>query len=403
MLTDEDLQQELTAAFHEQADPVAGAAIDPAALFRQAIRRRRRRRRRAVRAGGLVAAVATAAAVVLLVPVTGRPAGPGRPAGQTGLLLAAALTTPPPASAAARGMPRFYVVADHGQPAADVRYSATGRLASRVWLPAGTDPKVTQVTAAADDRTFIIALFSLSAGTRFYELRISASGQSAGLSPLPVPPLPAGESADAIALTPDGTRLAVASQRSGRAGAIEVITLATGATRTWTTSHSGIPEDLSWDAAGQRLAFFWTSDTASLAGLWLLDTSALGSALLSGPRLLPQTAGPDEVQSALLTPGAQTIIASVTYNGTAHVGPGAVVGGIVEVSARTGRPLRTLLAERAAHSGDAGWFITSCLLPSIDAVGNHLLVSCGRFGRLDHGRFTTLPGAAPHTAVAAAW
>ena len=81
---------------------------------------------------------------------------------------------------------------------------------------------------------------------------------------------------------------------------------------------------------------------------------------------------------------------------------GTVVGGIVEVSAQTGRPLRTLLAQRAAHSSDAGWYITSCALPSIDATGNHLLVSCGKFGRLDHGRFTTLPGDALAEG-AAAW
>ncbi len=402
MLTDEDLQRELTAAFHQEADPVARTATGPAALFRQAIRRRRRRA--AARAGSLVAAVAAAAAAVSLVTVARGPAaGPVTAAGQTGLLLAAAVSTPPPASAAARAMPPFYVVADHGRPVADVRDSATGRLLSRVRLPAGTDPKLTQVTAAADDRTFVLALFSPSGGTRFYELRITASGQPAGLTPLAIPPLPAQDVAAAIAVTPDGTRLAVARQRAGITGAIEVITLATGATRTWTTSHSGIPEDLSWDAGGQRLAFFWTSDTASSAGLWLLDTGAPGTGLLSGQRLLPQTVGPDEVQSALLTPDAQTIIASVTYNATAHVGPGAVVGGIVELSARTGHPLRTLLAERAAHSGDAGWFITSCQLPSIDARGNHLLVSCDQFGRLDRGRFTPLPGTAPHTAAAAAW
>lgn len=400
MFTDEDLQRGLTAAFHEEADPVARAAIAPPALFRRAIQRRRRRT--AVRAGSLATAAA-AAAVVSLVTVAGRPTGSVTAAGQTGLLLAAAVSTPPPALAAAHGMPPFYVVADHGQPVAHIRDSATGRVLSTVSLPAGTDPKLTQVTAAADDRAFVLALFSRSGGTRFYELRITASGQSAGLTSLPVPPLPAGEITDAIALTQDGTRLAVAIQRSGGEGAIQVITLATGATRTWTTSHSGIPGDLSWDAAGQRLAFFWTSSAASSAGLWLLDTGAPGSALLSGRRLLPQTVGPDEVQSALLTPDAQRIIASVTYNTTAHVGPGAVVGGIVEVSAQTGQPLRTLLAERAAHSGDAGSFITSCMLPSIDPTGNHLLVSCDQFGRLDHSRFTRLPGTAPHTAVAAAW
>ena len=83
-----------------------------------------------------------------------------------------------------------------------------------------------------------------------------------------------------------------------------------------------------------------------------------------------------------------------------------MVGGIVEVSARTGGPLRTLLAEHAAHSsgpGHAGWYITPCQLPAIDASGAHLLVSCDRFGRVDRARFTALPGSAPQLAVAAAW
>jgi hypothetical protein len=62
-----------------------------------------------------------------------------------------------------------------------------------------------------------------------------------------------------------------------------------------------------------------------------------GAGLLSGRRLLPQTVGPDEVQSALINPGARIIIASVTYNGTMRVTRGTVVGGIVEVSAQTGR------------------------------------------------------------------
>ena len=106
---------------------------------------------------------------------------------------------------------------------------------------------------------------------------------------------------------------------------------------------------------------------------------------------------------ALITPDARTIIASVTYNGTTRVSRGTVVGGIVAISAQTRRPLHTLLAERAAHSSYDGWYITSCLLPSIDRTGRHLLVSCDRFGRLDRGRFTPLPGAAPQTAVAAAW
>ena len=400
MLTDDDLRRELTAAFHEQADPIARTVFQPATLFRQAVRHRRRRA--AARAGSVVAAAAAAAVAVIVALVT-LPGQPVTTASPTGLLLAAAVTTPPPASTASRGMPPFYVVADHNRPLAVVRASAAGQAVSTVRLPSGIDPKLTQATAAGDGRTFVLALFSLSHGTRFYELRITSSGQSAGLARLAIPPLPAREVADAIALTPDGTRLAVAIQVAGEHGQIEVITLASGAVRRWTTTRSGIPEDLSWDAAGRRLAFFWAGSGVSTAGLWLLDTRAPGTGLLSGRRLLPQAVGPDEVQDALITPDARTIIASVTYNGTTQVSRGTVVGGIVAISAQTGRPLHTLLAERAPYSTDAGWYITSCLLSSIDGTGHHLLVSCDRFGRLDRGRFTPLPGAAPQTAVAAAW
>ena len=399
MLTDEDLQRELTAAFHQHADPIARTGIEPAALLGRATGHRRRRT--GVRAGAVTAA-ALAAAVTLVVTLARPAPGPGTGASPAGLLLAAKVAMAPSASAAAQGMPPFYVVADHNQPAAYIRDSASGRLLSAVRLPAGTDPKLTQVTAAGDDRTFVLALFSLARGTRFYALRINGGG-SAGLTLLAIRPLPTRETVDSVALTPDGTRLAVAIQTGGRDGKVEVITLATGAVRTWTTTRGGdgLPENLSWDAAGLRLAFFWSGAT-SAAGLWLLDTSAPGTGLLSGPRLLPQTAGPDEVQSALINPSARTIIASVTYNGTMRVTRGTVVGGIVDISAQTRRPLRTLLAQRAAHSSDAGWYITSCGLPSIDVTGNHLLVSCGKFGRLDRGRFTTLPGDALAEG-AAAW
>ena len=63
-------------------------------------------------------------------------------------------------------------------------------------------------------------------------------------------------------------------------------------------------------------------------------------------------------------------------------------------------------AEHAAYSadpGNAGWSITSCQLAAVDRTGSPLLVSCDRFGRLDRGRVTPLPGAAPQTAIAAAW
>ena len=188
---------------------------------------------------------------------------------------------------------------------------------------------------------------------------------------------------------------------------MQVARLATGAVRTWTTARAGEPTALSW--AGRELGFFWQDDkpaATTAAGLWTLDTTAAGRNLMSGRRILPALVGNDQVETALLSPDGATAIASVTYNGTSHVARGRVVGGIVEVSAGTGRPLRTLFAEHAAYAADPvdpGWYVTSCELPAIDASGAHLLVSCDRFGRLDRARFTPLPGSGPQVAVAAAW
>jgi len=403
MLTDHDITEGLAAAFHDRADPVGGTTVDPAGIFPRGVRARRRHA--AVRA----AMAGVGAALVAVVLAVNLSAGPGTVVGERppGMLLAAAVVSPPPAGAAAAGMPRYYVTVDHARPVAEVRAAATGKVLRTVALPRRIDPKLSQITAAGDGRGFALALFSFPR-TRFYWLRVSADGRSARLTALNAAPLPAGDYADGIAVSPSGSRLAVAIQLSGgRRGAVEVVSLATGTARTWTTGSPGYPAGVSW-ADGRRLGFFWAGTGAAPQrdpGLWELDTAAPGHALLSGRRILPLVTGGDTVQYAQLTT-AGTAIAAVTYNGTAHVARGTVVGGIVELSARTGRPLRTLLAEHAAYAADPGhpgWYIGSCLLAAADRTGGHLLVSCDRFGRLDRGRFTPLPGAAPQSAVAAAW
>jgi len=402
MLTDDDLTRELAAAFHDRADPVTRTAVNPAGIFPRGVRARRRRP--AVRAAP-VAAVAALAATVLAVNLAAGP-GPAVGARPPGLLLTAAVISPPPAAAAVAGMPRFYVTMNYSRPAAEVRAAATGRILSAVALPRRIDPKLSQVAAAGDGRGFALALAEYPR-TRFYWLRVSADGRSARLTMLAAAALPPGEYADGIAVSPGGSRLAVAIQRSGgQRGAVEVVSLATGAARTWTTGRPGFPAGVSW-ADRRRLGFFWDGAGAAQdnSGLWELDTAAPGHALLSGRRVLAAVTGGDTVEYAQLTT-AGTAIAAVTYNGTAHVGRGTVVGGVVELSARTGRPLRTLLAEHAAYAedpGHQGWYVGSCLLAAADRAGDHLLVSCDRFGRLDRGRFTALPGAAPHSAIAAAW
>lgn len=404
MLTDQELQRELAEAFHETADRARPDTIDARGIFGHGTQRRRRRRMTAC-AAAATAAIGLTAGVLVARPGGNLPQqGPGFAA--PGLLLDAAVARPGPAAAADKGMPRYYVIADHSRPVTEVRSSATGKTLSTLPLPAGTDPKLTQIAAAGDGRTFVLAVFS--SRTSFYRLRVTAGGHSARLSPLPVPPLPAGGYASAIAASPDGGKLAVAIQLSGgQHGAVEVARMATGAIRRWTTTWPGSPTQLSW--SGRDLGFFWTDArpaATSAAGLWALDTTAPGSSLMAARRILPASVGGDTVQSALLDPDGTTVTASVTYSGGGQVSRGAVVGGIVRLSARTGRPLRTLLAEHAAYSADpgqAGWYSTPCQVPATDTTGSHLLVSCDHFGRLDQARFTALPGSPPQTAVAAAW
>ncbi len=437
MRTDDTLPRELSAAFHSEADPVARMTRPPDDLLRQVTRYRRRRA--AIRTGGLTAAAA-AAAVALAAgafgpaparapaatatkpppagrhhgspsaggPATSRPHG-GDPAGT---LLSAAVAAVPSAGAAASGMPSFYAVADHGQPGVQIRDAVTGRLLSTTALPAAIDSKLTLVSASGDDRTFALAAFALGGGTRFYELKVTASGQASGLAPLPVPPVPAGEGVRDIALSPDGTRLAVVIQKTGMQGTmpvvkqeiVEVADPATGAVRAWSASGDALLTDLTWDTTGRQLAYFYAGGNSQTAGLWRLDTTAPGTALLSGQRLLPETVGPDQVQDALLTPDGQHIIASVTLNSLSHVTAGTVVGGIVQLSAQ-GHPLQTLLAQRAIPAGRFPASVTSCQLASVDPAGDHLLVSCSpdTFGRLDRARFTALPIAGPAGVSAATW
>jgi hypothetical protein len=413
MRTDDSLREELSLAFHAGADPVTRLATAPEALLSQAARYRRRRV--AIRVGGLTAAVAVAAAATLIAggvspaparaPTAASPAtnGPGRSA-PAGALLAAKVASAPSASAAASGMPSFYAITDPGAPDLEIRATATGNLLSTVELPADTDAKASLVAASGDDRTFVLSAFSLSGGTSFYETKVTASGQASELVKLPITSLSSERWVNDIAVSPDGTRLALVTQEHGARWTIEVADLATGTVRTWTSQAASFLSDLTWDNAGRRLSYFNAGTDLRTAGLWRLDTEAPGHALLSGPRLLPLADGPDTVQEALLTPDGQHIIASVTLNSLSHVTDSTIIGGIVQVDAQTGRPLQNLLAQRATSVGSAGATVTSCQLQSVDPAGDHLLVNCaGHFGRLDHARFTTLTGAGDLSPTASAW
>jgi hypothetical protein len=401
MLTEDDLAAKVAQAFGEQASRRPPATLDAAGIFRRG--RRRRQRQLATRVASVAAAAGLAAGVVIgSIPSTPAPGAPGpaqvaQPKGGSlpgNSLLDAQAVPALSAQAAEVGMPKFYIVASNPVLAAlQVRSSATGKVISTVSPPASCDPKTLKLAAAGNDRDFVLACSSPTQPNSFYRLRLSADGVASAFTPLAIPHQSSW--IDDMALSADGTKLAIGLQGPS---AIKVVTLATGAVRTWKASTQ--PFHLTWGDGGREVGF------SGAGGLYVLNVSGNG-----GPRLvLPRNVNQDNVQDAILSPDG-TIIASVGYQAADHekLNQNSVVSGIVEISATTGKPLRTLLAMHAHYSADgggseAGYAITLCDLGAIDSTGHHLLVSCDQFGRLDQGRFTPLPGPGPQDALyTSAW
>jgi len=192
--------------------------------------------------------------------------------------------TGPPISSyvASGGVPRYYVsIESRGNPNfnpsyAVVRATATGAAEETYSPPAGQT--VLAVTAAAGDQTFMLDTQPF-VGTNsnanqnfeprtFRELHLSPSGTIMSVS-TPSVSVPRGQLMTGFALSPDGSRLAIAVQpdnnkREPDLTEVKVITLATGATQTWTANGTiGIgPDDarsLSWTGDGRTLAFTWAA------------------------------------------------------------------------------------------------------------------------------------------------
>jgi hypothetical protein len=153
-----------------------------------------------------------------------------------------------------------------------------------------------------------------------------------------------------MGVSPDGTRLALDFRQS-----IEIVTLATGATRTWTWPGSGwignwkpIGQIFSWSADGRYLEFQqWGGENDSTAHVRLLDTAAPGTSLTAAKVILiflnkegVLTFFPG---NTLLTPDGTKIVTATTFSPDYN--------DITEFSARTGRPVLT----QDKFSPGVGW------------------------------------------------
>ena len=250
------------------------------------------------------------------------------------------------ASPSSHGAPRYFVALAHtGQARTQIRTAdavvantATGRIIARVAVPKPYNAFVA-VSGAEDDRTFVLAAQELTAqsarsqlntgsATRFYQLRISTAGQPrAVLTALPLPVLPAGNFSEfgSIALSPDGTRLAVqlfAAEYRSPYG-VRVYDVANGSYRTWILAHddaSASPSinSPSWVAGGKFLAILVYSNKprGCTAGcVQLLDTTTSGGNVMAASRTIFRTAKLHRLVSwstVLVTPdGSQTLIAGM--------------------------------------------------------------------------------------------
>ncbi len=315
--------------------------------------------------------------------------------------------------AALASVPPFYVALAPGGMSqnnhAVVRATATGALLATV-APPRPYGAFDWVTAASDDRTFVLAaqpwvntgggIDDKNEPTKFFLLRLSASGRMTGLTALPIPQEPASAWIDGIALSPDGSELAVADDRAfaDDEPAIQVFSLATGAGRKWVWPGTGVigndkplGSPLSWTADGRTLAFQLDPQNGTLE-VRLLDTAAPGSSLRSS-RLAVEwvhggvtgasgvvIAGPNQAPSnslrsynTLITPDGTKIVC-VTSN------PQLGGGGVTEFLASTAQ----VAGVAYPQASDVLWASTT---------GSTLIVANSTAaGVLTRGQFTPIPG-----------
>lgn len=168
----------------------------------------------------------------------------------------------------------------------------TGRRLATVAPPRGAT--FMGVTAAADDRTFVVDTAPLSAPSTdgsdvpsaaarwWYLLSFHPGGtHAARLTRLPIPATPNGTLIFGIAVSPDGTKLAVAqaSKASAAHGTefVRIYSVRTGAVLfTWSAPIQGYSNLVPRQGPDNNATLFWTSDGRGLAWEYVSSASPGG-------------------------------------------------------------------------------------------------------------------------------
>jgi hypothetical protein len=288
----------------------------------------------------------------------------------------------PAASAPAVSAP-FYLEPGTATPAVSVINGFTGQQEAAIAAPkgAGTFPWASDrpvwypCGAAPDDRTFL-----LCDTHRYYELRLEDDGKPrsmTGPAGIPVAARNTGNGEPYFAVSV-GARLAAVTTGTG----IMVLSLASGATRSWTIPPAdGYATSLSW--AGDRylaFQFFPQPRDHDAGGVRVLDTGPAATAALTASRLIISnertlTGGISGVFNPVITPDGSKIVAAAwtSFN----------VAELAEFSARTGQ-LTAVLIPATSMPGHG----SPCQVLWTDPSGSHLIAYCGTAGVVNGTRFT---------------
>jgi len=231
------------------------------------------------------------------------------------------------------------------------------------------------ITGAADDRTFVLAARPTAASAlppsqqieKLFLARLDPANGTLTMTALPIPQFTPRNQLDSMALSPDGTELALAF-RAGRGThslEIRIYTLAGDLLRTWRSrgfleDYWLNPASMSWTQTG-LLAINWGYEAGGRAGfeqgLWLLNTLVPSGDLAGKSGWLVREVAFDKWQPGIYPYGNGLVSSNgeiaVMPIGTVD-GPGkaAKIGKIGEFSASTGQAIRTLrpILRRGSHA-----------------------------------------------------
>ena len=355
------IEDRIRAAARAAAETVAPDSVPPLELPAARTRRFGRRRRGvrsphatwstwAPRLAPLAAALAVIALVITMVNVRHTENRP--PATGSSLVAPPGVPAGPPVSSYVRSgqVPPYYVTATETDAVVHLTVSGASVATIRPSLPGGT---MVAVTAAGDGRTFVLGEQGQDRkAVTFYQFRLGSSGRPGALTRLPMS-VADGKTMGDVALSPDGTRLAIAVAPGGGVQQVRLYPVSGGPARTWsaTGGTTGGPfalRSLSWAASQRTLAFnWWAGQTQSVR---LLNLGNAGGSLLAASRpavTLANTANMGQTLyqcgSLILTPdGSELVCASGEITKIAKDGIITYTTGFPEFSAATGRVTRIL-------------------------------------------------------------